>query len=229
MVGTEQQSLALPQRQSAPLVVDLDGTLTPTDTLVESIVQLLTLSPLNLLRLPLWLLRGRAAFKAEIASRTHISAPHLPFRESLLDYLRSERAGGRRIVLATAAHRSIADAVASHLDCFDAVLATESNCNLKGAEKLFAIHSAVGENFVYAGDSAADLPIWKASRAAVLVGVTPGLAEKVRNAIPIEQEFPVQRPAVGDWLSALRVHHWLKNLLLFVPLLTAFSFTDIGK
>ena len=34
-----------------PLVVDLDGTLTPADTLVESVVALLRKSPLNLLRL----------------------------------------------------------------------------------------------------------------------------------------------------------------------------------
>ena len=46
-----------------PLVVDLDGTLTPTDTLVESIVLLLKQRPQDLLRLPGWLLNGRAQLK----------------------------------------------------------------------------------------------------------------------------------------------------------------------
>ena len=39
-----------------PLVVDLDGTLTPTDTLLESILQLLRRSPWDVFALPLWLL-----------------------------------------------------------------------------------------------------------------------------------------------------------------------------
>ena len=45
----------------APLVVDLDGTLTPSDTLVESTLQLVKGQPVLLLALPLWIARGRAA------------------------------------------------------------------------------------------------------------------------------------------------------------------------
>ena len=100
-----------------PLVVDLDGTLTPTDTLVESLVKVLKQSPMNLLRLPLWLMKGRAGFKEAIAAHAGISAEHLPYRESLLDYLREEKAKGRQIVLATAAHHSIANGVASIWAC----------------------------------------------------------------------------------------------------------------
>ena len=43
-----------------PLVVDLDDTLTPTDTLVESVVRLLKKSPLKLFRLALLLPRGKS-------------------------------------------------------------------------------------------------------------------------------------------------------------------------
>ena len=229
MLATEQQPSAMPRQQTAPLVVDLDGTLTPTDTLIESIVQLLTHSPLNLLRLPLWLLRGRAAFKHEIARRSIFSASQLPYREELLDYLRSERVKGRSVILATAAHRSIADAVAKHLECFDAVLGSDADRNLKGVAKLDAIRASIGADFVYAGDSSADLPIWQAAHAAILVGVAPALADKVRHAVPIEKEYPLENVKLRDWLRVLRVHQWLKNLLLFVPLLTAFSFMDLGR
>ena len=211
----------------SPLVVDLDGTLTPTDTLVESVIQFVKQSPLNLLKLPFWLIKGRAAFKEELALRTAIVPALLPYRPALLAYLQQEKDTGRWIILATAAHRSIAEGVATHLGLFDAVLATDANRNLKGKFKLDAIRSHVGDKFVYAGDSSVDMPIWKCSEAAILVGASPTLTHLIRQQVPIEKEFP-EEAGYAVWIKALRVHQWLKNLLLFVPLLTAFSFTQIS-
>lgn len=214
------------QRASAtiPLVVDLDGTLTPTDTLVESVLLLAKQSPLDLLKLPLWLARGREVMKSEIARRVSVAPEQLPYRQDLLDYLRAEKAGGREIVLATAAHRSIADGVAGHLGLFDRVLATDGTRNLKGSNKLAAIREEVGPDFAYAGDSAADLAVWEGAQAAVLVGASPAVVNAVRRKHAVEQEFPKPAAGLATWRKALRMHQWAKNLLLFVPLLTAFSF-----
>lgn len=212
-----------------PLVIDLDGTLTPTDTLVESLIKVIKKSPLNLMRIPFWLARGRAGFKGAIAARACILGEDLPYREPLLKYIREEKQKGRKIVLATAAHHSIAHNVANHLGLFDQVLATEADRNLKGEVKLQLIREEVGPSFLYAGDSQADLPIWRAAQAAVLVHVSESTAHTVRQEVQIEREFPRQGGGLGLWFKALRVHQWLKNLLLFVPLLTAFSFFDLEK
>lgn len=212
-----------------PLVVDLDGTLTPTDTLVESVIKVVKQSPFNFLCIPFWLIQSRGSFKEIIADRARIDAKSLPYREPLLNYLREEKAKGRQIVLATAAHHSIAEDVSKHLGLFDQVLATEAGNNLKGEAKLKAIQEKVGASFVYAGDSRADLPIWKASHAAILVDVSPSIATTVRQSVPIECEFQSERSGCMVWLRALRVHQWLKNMLLFVPMLTAFSFTDFNN
>jgi 4-hydroxybenzoate polyprenyltransferase len=208
------------------LVVDLDGTLTPTDTLAEAVISVVKRSPVNLVRLPLWLLKGRAAFKDAVARNATTAADRLPYREPLLTYLASEKKKGRRIILATAAHESIAERIAAHLGLFDDVLATRAGHNLKGRAKLAAIRDRVGNAFVYTGDSRADIPIWRAAQAAILVGVSPSLAETIRREVPIEREFPTERMGFDVWFRALRIHQWLKNLLLFVPLLTAFSFTE---
>ena len=212
-----------------PLVVDLDGTLTPTDTLIESVIRFLKQSPLNFFKVIFWLFLGRAGFKQHIATRVSIAADLLPYNQGLLDYLQSEKRQGRSIILATAAHRLIADKVAAHLGIFDSVLASDANHNLKGRNKLAAIRQTLGDNFVYAGDCQADVPIWQAAQAAVLVGVSPGLSQAVQRVVPVEQTFAVEKAGVSTWLKALRVHQWLKNLLLFVPLLTAFSFADLGR
>ena len=209
-----------------PLVVDLDGTITPTDTLMESVIRMIKHSPLSLFSLPWALMRGKAAFKDAVARRAGVDAELLPYRETLIEYLRAEKATGRRIIMATAAHTSIAKSVSQHLDLFDDVIATDSHRNLKGAAKLTAIRERVGNEFVYAGDSRADIPIWRASSAAVFVGVPTALKRNVGEQVPIEREFLPDPVGVIDWLRALRVHQWIKNLLLFVPLLTAFSFSE---
>jgi 4-hydroxybenzoate polyprenyltransferase len=217
------------EASTTPLVVDLDGTLTPTDTLVESIIQLGKQHPFDLLKLPFWLLRGRAGFKASIATRSTLPITNLPYQTDLVNFLQNEKQNGRQLILATAANSNIANAVAAHLDLFDTVLASSENHNLKGTAKLTAIQQTVGPKFVYAGDSKADLPIWQAAQAAILVNTSSHVSNTVRKNTPIELEFPAANTDIRLWLRALRVHQWFKNLLLFVPLLTAFSFQEIDK
>ncbi|AOR70198.1 4-hydroxybenzoate polyprenyltransferase [Burkholderia stabilis] len=217
------------ETQKLPLVVDLDGTLTPSDTLMESVIRVVRHKPSNLLRLPFWLAGGRASFKARVAEHADFRAETLPYREPLVDYLAHERRSGRKIMLATAAHRSIAERVNAHLGLFDLVIATRDETNLKGETKLVGIREQVGNDFVYAGDSKADLPVWAGAKGAILAGVAPGIAADVRSRIPVEREFSNPRANVTTWCKALRVHQWLKNLLLFVPLLTAFAFFDTDK
>lgn len=212
-----------------PIVVDLDGTLTPTDTLIEGVISTIQQNFCSLLFLPFWLMKGKSAFKEKIAAHAEIAAEHLPYHESFLSYLRKEKEKGRSILLATATHQSIAHKVATHLGLFDGVIASDAQHNLKGKAKLAAIREKITGGFIYAGDSDADLPIWKAAQGAILVGASPSVTKVVREHIPIEQEFIREKISAVDWLRALRVHQWLKNVLLFVPMLTAFSFTDLDK
>lgn len=211
----------------APLVVDLDGTLTMTDTLVESALVLLKRQPLYVFALPAWAATGRASLKQRLADLVRLDVSTLPWRADLIDYLEAERRKGRRIVLATAANADIAQAVAAHLGLFDDVIASDGRHNLKGAAKLEAIRQRVGPRFVYAGDSAADLAVWQGAEAAVLVGAAPAVARAV--TVPVEHTLANPARGVGAWLKAMRVHQWVKNLLILVPLFTGVAFGDLGK
>src|SRR5262245_61169233 len=92
-----------------PLIVDLDGTLTPADTLIESAVLVLKRSIVDALRLPFWMLKGPVEFKELVASQSAILVECLPYRSEFLDYLRREKEKGRQIILATENHRLIAE------------------------------------------------------------------------------------------------------------------------
>lgn len=62
----------------APLIVDLDGTLIHTDMLHESALQVLRASPADVLRIPLWLLQGKAVLKSELTRRGSFDPALLP-------------------------------------------------------------------------------------------------------------------------------------------------------
>ena len=108
------------------LVVDLDGTLIKTDLLIETTLVFLKRSPLSLPLLAIWLARGKAHLKEQIAERAQIDAVSLPYNSEFLGFLRAEHAAGRRTWLATASDRRPAEPVAAHPGLFDRVPATEN-------------------------------------------------------------------------------------------------------
>lgn len=214
-----------------PLCVDLDGTLVRTDTLHESFLRAIAKQPLTLLRIPLWLLQGRAKVKSELAERGAFHPSALPYHEGLLAYLREQQASGRTLVLATAAHRSIAESVARHAGVFSRVLATESTANLKGPEKLRRLESEFGpKGFDYAGDSSADLAVWAGAREAILVGAARGTRQTLeKRGVRVAREFEPAAIGFSTIRRTLRLHQWAKNMLLFIPLILAHHFSDTTR
>ena len=205
-----------------PLVVDLDGTLLRSDSLVESLLALAHARPWALLALPAWLLQGRARLKQALAAASQVDVATLPFDARLVEQLRHEQRRGRRLVLATAADRGLAQAVAAELGLFDQVLASDGTTNLAGAHKRDALVRRFGlHGFDYVGDSRRDLPVWAAARCAWVVGPTPRLEQAARAVARIDRIVPRPRPGPAAWLRAMRLHHWPKNLLLLVPLVAA--------
>ena len=211
-----------------PLCVDLDGTLLRTDSLQEALVSALRHAPWIALALPFWLLRGRAALKREIARRARVDPALLPYDPGVIELIRAERAQGRRIVLATAADQALAGAIAAHLGVFDDVVASDGVTNLKGAAKAAALRQRFGERgYDYVGDSRADDAAWcTASVAYVCARRAPGAARRAEargvRVVHLERRPLLRWPLV----RALRTHQWVKNLLVFVPLLTAHRLHD---
>jgi 4-hydroxybenzoate polyprenyltransferase/phosphoserine phosphatase len=205
-----------------PLCVDLDGTLTRSDTLVESVMTLGVGMRLASALLTL-IARGRAAFKDAMAKHASVDAELLPYNQGLLAYLREQKAAGRYLVLATAANEATGRAVAAHLGLFDEVVASDESQNLRGAAKAAALCARFGERgFVYAGNDASDLHIWRVAGAAVLVNTPASLSRRVSEIAPIETTLPADGSvSPGLLLRAMRPHQWVKNLLVFVPILTA--------
>jgi len=212
-----------------PLVIDLDGTLIHTDMLHESALKVMRDRPFDILRIPYWLSTGKAALKQHLADRTSVDPVFLPYNHELLDWLKQERDQGRVLILCTASDLSIAKAISAYLGIFDDVMASDGVINLAGKNKAIALEQRFGHaGFDYVGNSSADLQVWQHARRAVVVNASAELATKAGACCEVERIFA--SPALGftAWRRVLRVHQWLKNLLLFIPLFAAHQFTNLN-
>ncbi len=213
------------------LFVDLDNTLTRSDLFLEPLLRLLKKDPMVLFLLPFWLVNGRGYFKQQLSDRISIDVSEIPFDEEVKEYLAIQREAGRTVVLATASNHVFANQVADHLGLFDDVIASSPDLNTKGKNKLAAMKRYAGDqSFDYLGDSHADIDIWQEINRAVVVSPQAGVLQRLEKLeIPIELIHPA--PAAGIYLEALRPKRWLKNTLVFVPLILAnqlFDPTSLG-
>jgi 4-hydroxybenzoate polyprenyltransferase/phosphoserine phosphatase len=206
-------------KAAAPvLCVDLDGTLIRGNVLWECLLTLLKTKPITLLRLPFWLLRGRAYLKRQLASCIQFDPGRLPYREEVLALIREEKRNKRRVALVTAADRQIAESIAAQLGFFDEVHASDGRINLKGTAKaVFLAEHFAATGFDYVGDSGADLDVWRHARFAHVVG-SPSRADQAAAVSNLKTHILTERASLGVWIRALRGYHWAKNLLLFLPL-----------
>ena len=213
-------SLDLPV--GTPLCVDLDGTLVKSDTLVDSTLALARQNPADLLKLPGWLIQGKAALKKHLTASVTLDVAHLPYNRELMQFLEQEHATGRPMYLATAADKVLAERVAEHLNIFTGVFASDGDLNLAGKNKLAAFQDRFGDNFCYIGNASPDVPLLANCLAPMVANPTSGLLSGLRSAkVTPVRTFTDKASTLKAWLKAIRLHQWAKNILIFLPLLLA--------
>jgi 4-hydroxybenzoate polyprenyltransferase len=194
----------------------------------ESALKILRDAPLDTLRIPYWLSKGKAVLKRRLADRTIFDPGSLPYNYDLLNWLKQQKTQGRKLILCTASDFAIATAISTHLGVFDEVMASDGIKNLAGKNKAEALEQRFGRaGFDYAGNSRADIPVWQNARRAIIVNASIDLAEKVQAFCKVEEVFPSPAIDLKTLRHVLRVHQWMKNLLLFVPLFAAHQLLNI--
>jgi 4-hydroxybenzoate polyprenyltransferase/phosphoserine phosphatase len=218
---SERHSSIFPPR---PLCVDLDGTIIATDTLAESLALIIKTSPILLLALPYWLIRGKYFIKSQIEKHTPLDAADLPYREKVLDFIREEKSKGRTIVLATATMPQIANKVSEYLGLFDLVLTSKNGQNLRAANKRDKLIQLFGEKgFDYAGDSKADIKVWAAADKAILVQPSKRVLKKARLIGNVDLVFKKDFSKFSAFIDTIRIKNWLKNIIIFIPMFFSVS------
>lgn len=210
-----------------PLFVDLDGTFTKTDLLFEGAFNIIKSNPFMIMAMLFWLVKGRSYLKYKIASHSNVDVALLPLNPEFESFVRSESTRGRKIYLATATNEKYAERIIKKHDIFDGFIASDRNINLKGKEKLKKILD-ISEKFAYAGNDAVDFKIFKESSQSILVNPTRS-ALKLSKKNRVDKTFDNTKFSLSVWMKQLRIHQWLKNALIFVPLVVSGLFTDINS
>jgi 4-hydroxybenzoate polyprenyltransferase len=214
--------------QLLPIAVDLDGTLVNTDTLHESCLQLLHHQLLKVFSLPFWLIKGKAYIKQKLSERTSLNPSTLPYNFELISWLKKQKALGHRLILCTAANRQVANDIANHLNLFDEVIASNGQVNMAGSNKRQALVKRFAEQgFIYAANSSADLKVWQSAAQAVVVNANTNLSKKAASLTEVVKTLPSAPITLSIWRRVFRVHQYLKNLLLFVPLAAAHQISQV--
>ncbi len=210
-----------------PLVVDLDGTLLHSDLLFETGMSFIRKEPQKIYKILGWVSKGKIALKQGLANTTQINIAALPYNDEVIRIIKREKDKGRTIVLATASYESLANQVAEHLQLFDRVLATTSESNLSAENKrdLLVEHYGKG-GFDYIGNAKDDLPVWAAAREAIAVDPTPKVERAAKKQNNLKSVIHSDPSGLKDWIRAIRLHQWMKNILIFVPLLAAHQLSD---
>lgn len=206
--------------QLYPLVVDMDGSLLATDFLVEGYLRLALRQPGNALKaLHILTRHGRLEFKHFIAQTSPVDPTRLPLRREVLKLIEDYKRAGHSVILASASPESAVRKLGEHLGNFDAIIGSRDR-NLKGLNKLSEVQQLCPEGFDYVGDSRADVPLWRDAKRAYVVG-SPSLVRESLSVNRNTEWVTSSRTGLQTWLKALRVHHWVKNVLIFAAPMAA--------
>lgn len=164
-----------------PLIVDMDGTLVLGDTSWASAGESFRHDPLHAALAAIAYVGGRAKGKRAFARIARPKVERLKYRAPLLAFLEKERSRGRALHIASGADQAIVDEIAAHLGIFESARGSDGRINLRGTTKLAWLRARFPEGFDYVGDSAADLPIWRAVKRALLVGGAIRYAPRLRE------------------------------------------------
>ncbi len=200
-----------------PLCVDLDGSLIATDTLWEGLVALLMRKPLMIFQVITWLLAGKAILKKNVAEHTERSGEDWPVRNEVVEYINLAKAEGRKVYLVTGAAEKTALSLSKHLGLFDGVYHSDDEVNLTSKRKRDKLVDEFGDGgFDYIGNSADDIAVFESARKGIVVA--PDRAARNWQKQNQSEEVHTKPTGIKTVLKAIRVHQWLKNVLIAVPL-----------
>lgn len=212
----------LPTEPREILVVDLDGTLLRSDMLFESFWSAFGRDWRSPFLSVAALSGGRASLKRHLSDASAVEMSTLPYNQEVIAYIEAWRRSGGRTALVTASDSDFADAISEHLGIFDEVHGSDGKLNLKGENKGQFLEERFGsKGFAYIGDAKTDLPVWKRAARAITVNAPATLRREAERACESVEHLVTDAKSIKPYIKALRPHQWLKNALVFLPMLAA--------
>ena len=206
------------------LVVDLDGTLLRSDILFETFWSALAKNWWTPIQAARSLIQSKAMLKHDLAQSGPLDVGTLPYDTDVIAYVKRWRSKGGRTALVTASDETVARGVFDHLGIFDEVYGSDGVRNLKGPAKAAFLKDHFGGGFAYMGDAKADIPVWSQADHAITVNAPASLRNTVDKLDAQVDHLQTHPGSIKPYIKAIRTHQWLKNILIFLPMLAAHQY-----
>lgn len=211
-----------------PLVVDIDGTFLKTDMLFEGFWLAMGKHPLETVKTAFAHVGNRARLKEEITRLAEINVELLPVNPDIAEYMENAKADGREVIFASASNQVLVERLAEYHGIEGAHMGSDDTVNLSGKRKAQALNDRYGEGkYAYAGDQKLDLDVWRSAGEAIVVGHHPRQVKQLQDegigVVQLKKTWSRRSAAKG-----LRPHQWIKNVLLFLPLIAAHNLDPIA-
>lgn len=209
------------------LFVDLDKSLIKSDFLLETFVRFFSQNIFApIICLVVFLRKNKVGLKKFLYKKSDIAVENLPYNRKVLDFIYQwkKKYPEKKIFLISATYQDAVEKIADHLKCFDGCYGT-TNKNLKSKIKLEKIKDlTLDKDFEYIGDSFADLVIWENAKKSYIVNPSKILLRALKkNNNSIEVITCKEKNIISEIIKTIRVHQWVKNVLIFIPSILSFS------
>jgi 4-hydroxybenzoate polyprenyltransferase len=204
-----------------PIIIDAETTISRAGLLVVAIFAYLKPSPLRILRVVAWLLRGRAHIECKLAEADVIPNVALPLDPRLTTLADRAAAEGRAVYLAVAQPSPLLEMALSRFPSIVGVIVEESAAGRAAGLASAALRArfAGGYDAVVGKHGGAEMTRHAASGA--LAGAQP-------SAVSIMEAYP-PGSVLRELASSVRLHQCLKNCIVFVPLVLGGRLTDLAQ
>ncbi len=204
-----------------PFVVDVDGSLLRTDMLFESFWNALGRAPFATILAVILTIHSRAKLKRRLAELSKIDFSLLPLNLNVVAEIMRVRAEGRPIYLASGGDEILVSQLADTTKLADHYFASNGVVDMTASNKAATLVRRFGpEGYSYLGDQMADVPVWADADQIFIVGDSPAVHQAAAR---------LDKPVTyidGSWhmfdlLRSMRIYQWVKNVLMFLPILAA--------
>lgn len=216
--------------KSIPLVVDLDGSLLKTELPWEAFLFVLAKNPKELLKIFLRKIKVKkpAYLKTELDKWATFLISEMPFSPLFIEYLKTEKAKGRSLILCTGSLKTYAQKIQNITGLFDAVYGSQLGKNLVGRKKAQFLVDKYGKcGFDYAGNSLADLKVALFARR--FIQVNPSFVARVflyfSKKLKAHDFFVDKKYPFKSVIYTLGLSWWQINAIIFLCLITGFTFS----
>jgi 4-hydroxybenzoate polyprenyltransferase len=192
------------------------------DIYKESLLKLFICKPLKFITAILKLLISKEESKRFCCKNTELIVSDLPYNTDVINTIHYYKKRDYQIILATGTHFNVAKLIYNHLNIFDDIIASNNGDNIVGENKAKLLNDLIGKDFIYLADSKDDIGIWKLCKRAICVGNDKKIIQNLKdNDVEIIKNIPIAKNKFSDFLRILRIYHWPKNLIIFIPIIAS--------